>query len=1148
MNFEELVRQTAQELLDGTAVIFLGAGASMGDDAERAAGKGVPGVGKMTEAIAKQFDVDLKSDADGNLLSTLRGVASVAVQKRDESTVKKFVVDRIRPQCRVPLKAQRALARVAPRIVITTNYDDLYEAAMHEAGKSLEKVVRSEQLARLPQDRLRVLKLHGDLERADEIVLTGQDYQKWQREAKGLKARVVATLQEYLCVFVGYGVSDQNLQDILNIIKENQDASALKHFALVYDVDDELAAELEGTVEFVRGDATKFFERLAAEYEALGPSLFDPALERSNFERHLQSGDLASAGEICKKLANHFWSQGKRAGAGSLWRTFGEAAQEAGKHGAAAAAWRDAGELLLKSGYSLDAEPVLSAALSEAQVAGEPVLEREIQPLLQRARLSVGEYDEVLRDTEQALMAYQNDAAASLIYALRAVRAEAREGTEGTVDGAQEELEAALDELPADAPYYRVRAGVDLARLLSEKFDWDGAHDVLNGIGMEVLNGRDRHDRKELRRCEAILKLARANMHFAVGEDAYASMHYQECAPILEELGETGFAVSALQGVVASAPFLGHVAENDTTARLRDLARASHEQRRCTDLQQQGISYLAEDKLAAARNSFIQSEAAAHALHSPVRARSVRGWLADVLLEAGFAKEALLQYAEVGDRKKVEEVATSLREEMPPQDAGSLPSIEWLLELATNGPLHSRGAALTALGRLWDVLPEGMLPELADHLESLSEMPNLVWADRSVLTDAADLARVLTPRFTEEQAERVGAAVVSTIEKDDVFWTARKSACLALANLARSHPPIVEKLSMPTDRLAVLVGTDLFNDTVSALMALANLGLSGHVESKEKVLELLSGADPYTRASWRQIFGEATDDELVSATQLLLPRSVSRVEKNDGYSTLSMGAVTPMFLRDWYLPESVRSDVARTLFEAVVDPAVALTHRQAAALILGLKAEQFDEGDREKCIDALKNVLTRPFEADPMNVSITNPLSMLRTNIGESEDVISAAAEALIAFSPWIDDEDERRWLRRQMERLRASQVEGLGVGVADGLQRFAPKGVEEERWLHARLLLLLNSQYARVRQGAARSLAALVERKAVTFNAELLDTILHLSAVGHVGDRVVGALALSTMSKDPGWNQVQVTEALEDLRKDTNYLVRRHVEGSSAQ
>jgi hypothetical protein len=80
-------------LFEGTAVIFLGAGTSAGDDSEQAVGRGIPGSADLTKAVAGRFDVNLKYDADGNLLSTLRGVASIAVNKRDPSTVKRFVID-----------------------------------------------------------------------------------------------------------------------------------------------------------------------------------------------------------------------------------------------------------------------------------------------------------------------------------------------------------------------------------------------------------------------------------------------------------------------------------------------------------------------------------------------------------------------------------------------------------------------------------------------------------------------------------------------------------------------------------------------------------------------------------------------------------------------------------------------------------------------------------------------------------------------------------------------------------------------------------------------------------------------------------------------------------------------------------------------
>jgi hypothetical protein len=218
---------------------------------------------------------------------------------------------------------------------------------------------------------------------------------------------------------------------------------------------------------------------------------------------------------------------------------------------------------------------------------------------------------------------------------------------------------------------------------------------------------------------------------------------------------------------------------------------------------------------------------------------------------------------------------------------------------------------------------------------------------------------------------------------------------------------------------------------------------------------------------------------------------------------------------------------------------VMLPHRQAAALALGRKASEFGAEERNKIIQVLNEVLTRPFEAHFMVRSTDNPLSMVRMNVGQDDDVIAAVAWALLTFSPWIEDKDDRRRLQREIERLRASQVEELGIGVADGLRSFEPKDSEEKRWLTTRLLLLLNSQHPKVRQGAAQSLASLVERGVLPFDAELLDTVLHLSAANHVEDRKAAAKALMAMSTSPEWYRNRVGEALKNLRDDPSYLVR---------
>lgn len=468
-----------------------------------------------------------------------------------------------------------------------------------------------------------------------------------------------------------------------------------------------------------------------------------------------------------------------------------------------------------------------------------------------------------------------------------------------------------------------------------------------------------------------------------------------------------------------------------------------------------------------------------------------------------------------------------------------MPPIERLLELVRVGPLHSRGPAYTALQNLWDVIPENVMPEIASQLAGLQDMPNDIRAERSVLPEAAELARLMVSRFTPEQAEAVGTGLVATINEEDVSWTSHKAACQALANLVRRHSALVESLQLPVERLAQLAKQDLLNDRVSALMALVNLGISDDAKSRERALEILEDADTYTRASWRHILGEATEEETIEAIRELLPRSVSRVQSDSDGQSLGMGAFNALFLKEWTLPEEVKSDVAHFLSEAVGDSTAALTDRRAAALGLGYKASKFGLDERQKIVESLKTLLSQPFEVHPMLQSTDNPLSLLQMNVGQPEDVISAVVWALLSFSPWIQDHEERSFLRREVERLRASQVEEHGVGVAEGLSRFEPVSEEERRWLITRILLLLNSQHTRMRQASARSAASLIEHGQIPLDAELVDTVLYIAASANVEDRRAVARALKELATRMEGEDTRARDALANLRSDPSYLVR---------
>src|SRR5207248_10005879 len=82
-----------------------------------------------------------------------------------------------------PSPALRALAKLPFKMVITTNYDQLFERALREAGKEPKVGVynpeeftpTSDYPNFTPQEPF-VFKLHGDIQRPESIVITDEDY------------------------------------------------------------------------------------------------------------------------------------------------------------------------------------------------------------------------------------------------------------------------------------------------------------------------------------------------------------------------------------------------------------------------------------------------------------------------------------------------------------------------------------------------------------------------------------------------------------------------------------------------------------------------------------------------------------------------------------------------------------------------------------------------------------------------------------------------------------------------------------------------------------------------------------------------------------------------------------------------------------
>lgn len=173
-----------------------------------------------------------------------------------------------------PSPMLRALAELDFPVVLTTNYDDLYEQALRALGKDPLVFVYSRDrcpkvtMEDLTSERPVVFKLHGDILRRESIVVTEDDYIDFvgqmtaKRHQHPIPLAIKSLMKTYATLFLGYSLADYNLRILFRLLQWKTDEAL---YPPVYSVDlypDALLREVwEGRrryLRFVVEDVWKF--------------------------------------------------------------------------------------------------------------------------------------------------------------------------------------------------------------------------------------------------------------------------------------------------------------------------------------------------------------------------------------------------------------------------------------------------------------------------------------------------------------------------------------------------------------------------------------------------------------------------------------------------------------------------------------------------------------------------------------------------------------------------------------------------------------------------------------------------------------------------------------------------------------------------
>ncbi|MGK4098194.1 SIR2 family protein [Bacillus altitudinis] len=166
----------------------------------------------------------------------------------DPGAYSKYLKDQFSRGNYKPSTVHKDIKEIDSKIVITTNFDKIYESLCNESQYAVHDYTKTKSIiSNIKSPENVIIKAHGSIDDTDEMIFTSKQYYKKQEENAEFYTLLRSLFQTHTVLFLGYSLSDPDINLVLQSIRNTSNSSTPHYIVIKAGISEHVIKQWEET-------------------------------------------------------------------------------------------------------------------------------------------------------------------------------------------------------------------------------------------------------------------------------------------------------------------------------------------------------------------------------------------------------------------------------------------------------------------------------------------------------------------------------------------------------------------------------------------------------------------------------------------------------------------------------------------------------------------------------------------------------------------------------------------------------------------------------------------------------------------------------------------------------------------------------------